>query len=749
MFAGSTSPLQIGDWLVDPGTDTISQGQETQKLEPRTMRLLMLLAQSEGAVVSADRMLAEVWPGVIVSPASVYQAVSRLRRLLRDTDPSPTYIATVPRKGYRLVAPVRPVEPVPTPTEEETQNSRRWPLLAGLGGLLLIAAIALVVVWTQFGKRAPPLADTISIVVLPFMDMTAEKNDQAFCDGLTEELSNWLAQIPTLRVVARTSAFAYRGKELDVRTIGHALGTTHVLEGSLRRSGNQLRVTTQLVSAKDGYHIWSATFDRPMEDVVKIQEEVARSVADSLEIRLTESASQRLAAREGGAPQAYQLYLLGRHHQQQLTRESNNRAIELYRQALSLDDHFALAYAALAYAYANQSYLNGLSVKEVAAKAEPLLATGLRLNPNLPDLYATRGGLRSDQGRYEDALTDLRHAIDLNPNDSQALAEMGYVYITNARPRDALTSYSAAALLDPLNFNLHARRCIALGDMARFDEAEAACAHARALAPDASWSYIASSWLETARGRIDEALKWNAMALKESPDEFELYDDRANLLLTLGLPAQARETLDRARATGGNEEAIALRLAEISYYEHGAPAAAALVQEGHFDSSNHADTLLRAARLHVLMGEAPLAKKLLEKALAAPDLSRTTLDHPFYVRQGESYGLIMALAENGSGDRHAAERQLDALLAALDHMKQAGMERYGVYTLRADVLAMRGDADGAMVALGRAAELGWRGATQALRDPALAPLQARGDFKALLERLQEQDQRMGANYSTH
>jgi TolB-like protein/DNA-binding winged helix-turn-helix (wHTH) protein/tetratricopeptide (TPR) repeat protein len=751
MLADSTSPLQIGDWLVDPGTDTISQGQETQKLEPRTMRLLILLAHSEGAVVSADRMLAEVWPGVIVSPASVYQAVSRLRRLLRDTDPSPTYIATVPRKGYRLVAAVKPVEPpAPTPeAEAQIRKSRRWPLLAGLGGLLLIAAIALVVVWTQFGKRVPPVADTISIVVLPFLDITADKNDQAFCDGLTEELSNWLAQIPTLRVVARTSAFAYRGKEVDVRSIGRALGTTHVLEGSLRRSGNQLRVTTQLVSAKDGYRIWSATFDRTMEDVVKIQEEVARSVADSLEIRLTERASQRLAAREGGAPQAYQLYLLGRHHQQQLTRESNNRAIELYRQALALDDHFALAYAMLAHAYINQSYLNGFSVKDVAAKAEPLLATGLRLNPNLPDLYTTRGGLRSDQGRYDDALTDLRHAIDLNPNDTQAISEMGYVNITNARPREALASYSAAALLDPLDFNLHARRCIALADMARFDEADSACAHARALAPDASWGYVASSWLESARGRIDEALKWNAMALKSSPDEFELYDDRANLLLTLGLPAQARDTLNRARTAGGNDEAIAVRLAEITFYERGAAAAAALMQAGGFDSSTHADTLLRAARLHMLLGEATLAKKLLEKALAAPDLSRTTLDHPFYVRQGESYGLVMALAQNGSGDRHAAEQQLDTLLASLDRMKQAGMERYGVYTLRADILAMRGDGDGAMVSLGHAAELGWRGATQALHDPALASLQSRGDFKALLERLGEQDQRMGANYSTH
>src|SRR5581483_8386497 len=142
-------------------------------------------------------------------------------------------------------------------------------------------------------------------------------------------------------------------------------------------------------------------------------------------------ASQRLAAREGGAPEAYQLYLLGRHHQQRLTRDSNNRAIALYEQALSLDNHFALGYAALAHAYVNQSYLNDLAVKDVAAKAEPLLATGLRLNPNLPELYTTRGGLRSDQGRYDDALSDLRHAIELNPNDAQAISEMGYVYITN------------------------------------------------------------------------------------------------------------------------------------------------------------------------------------------------------------------------------------------------------------------------------------------------------------------------------
>src|SRR5581483_2131795 len=139
MLGDRTRPLRIGDWLVDPSTDTISQGQETQKLEPRTMRLLMLLAQSEGEVISAERMLAEVWPGVVVSSGSVYQAVSRLRRLLRDTDPAPTYIATVPRKGYRLVAPVSFVDlPAPTPRQQPPTRSRRWPTLAGMAGGLLL-----------------------------------------------------------------------------------------------------------------------------------------------------------------------------------------------------------------------------------------------------------------------------------------------------------------------------------------------------------------------------------------------------------------------------------------------------------------------------------------------------------------------------------------------------------------------------------------------------------------------------------
>jgi TolB-like protein/DNA-binding winged helix-turn-helix (wHTH) protein/Flp pilus assembly protein TadD len=757
--------LHIGDWVVDPDTDTLARGSELQKLEPRAMRLLLLLAQSPGAVISVDRMLSEVWPGVIVGSASVYQAISQLRRALADTDPEPTYIATVPRKGYRLIAPVHPVTAAGTPEPAAVPPAlaavppaadapppgapRHRSLRFALGSVAALAVLALLtsVLWSPLQRYFAPVPITPSIVVLPFIDMTDNRQDQAFCDGLTEELSNWLAQIPTLRVVARTSAFAYQGRDVDVRTIGRELGASHLLEGSVRRSGNQLRITAQLISTRDGFHLWSANFDRPIDDVVKVQEEIARSVADNLEIRLTEQSGQGFAARRGGSPQAYQLYLLARHHQQGLTRDDNDHAIELYQQALALDKNFALAYTGLASAYINQSYLNGLSIKDVADKAEPLLATAVRLDADLPDIYTARGALRSDQGRNDDALRDLRHAIDLNPNDSDALAEMGYLFIYNARPRDALASYSAAATLDPRNFNLQARRCIAFTDMARFDEADLACTHARALAPESSWALVASSWLDWARGRIDQALKWNALALKASPNEFTLYKDRSNLLLSLGLPASARAALEQARTTAPNDEAVAVRLALISYYEGGVPALRGQLTGTHFEASTRADTLLLAAHLQLLLHDAPKARRLLDQALAATDLGRDTLDNAWIEREGESNELAMAISELWMDDRPAALLRLDALAARVQALMQAGVERYGAYKLRAEVLALRADADGAMLALRHAADLGWREAMQAEHDPALESLRARSDYRLLIERAKQQNLQMQAGVS--
>jgi transcriptional activator of cad operon len=285
--ARSAKPLgvvQIGDWLVNPALDTLRRGTETHKLEPRMMRLLLHLANAAGAVVSVDRLLNEVWTGVVVGPASVYQAVSQLRKLVGDVDPDPAYIATVPRKGYRLVAPVRrgaaEAMSLTTDVVSFAPAARRWMAMVLVGVTLLTFILA-----GSSLRRPSPTEWSASIAVLPFIDLTAEKAEQQFCDGLTEELSNRLSQIPTLRVVARTSAFAFRGQE-DVRRIGKALHTDHILEGSVRRSGSHLRVTVQLVDARNGYHLWSVNYDRAADDAINLQEDISRSVAEHLQAGL-------------------------------------------------------------------------------------------------------------------------------------------------------------------------------------------------------------------------------------------------------------------------------------------------------------------------------------------------------------------------------------------------------------------------------------------------------------------------------
>jgi len=236
-----------------------------------------------------------VWTGVVVSPASVYQAVSQLRKLLGDVEPNPTYIATVPRKGYRLLAPVHRaaaeansltadifVPPVPAPAA----RGHRWVPMMVSGVALLALILVASSIWKQLQTYHRVAESSASIVVLPFIDLTAEKADQSFCDGLTEELSNRLSHIPALRVVARTSAFAFRGQGEDVRSIGRVLDTNHILEGSVRRSGNHVRVTVQLVDARNGYHLWSANYDTTVDDAIQVQEDISQSVAENLQAQL-------------------------------------------------------------------------------------------------------------------------------------------------------------------------------------------------------------------------------------------------------------------------------------------------------------------------------------------------------------------------------------------------------------------------------------------------------------------------------
>jgi len=309
MERSTTTMLRIGDWLVNPNSGEISRNEETARVEMRTMRLLLCLAERAGEVVSIEDLLNQVWPGVNVSQDSVYQSVASLRRLLKDDPRQPAYIATVPRLGYRMVAKISPFNPQATSDGEHSSavtvdvpviGRRQRAGFTGLGfkgaGWATGAAlcIALTLAFLLHSKIAsgdhsngerpasivpkPPK----SIAVLPFLDLTEGMKEEEFADGMTEELIDKISKIPGSRVPSATSSFYFKNKQIPLADIAKALNVGYVLDGSVRKSGTRLRVAARLVRVDDGYVIWSETYDRPFNDILIVQDSIASEVTKAL-----------------------------------------------------------------------------------------------------------------------------------------------------------------------------------------------------------------------------------------------------------------------------------------------------------------------------------------------------------------------------------------------------------------------------------------------------------------------------------
>jgi transcriptional activator of cad operon len=300
----TTIMLRIGAWSVNPASGQISRDGETARVEVRTMLLLVCLAEHAGEVVSIDDLLNQVWSDVTVSPDSVYQAVTSLRRLLGDDPKQPAYIETVPRLGYRMVAKVTPapalfdVPATDVPDEPKKSGPRlRTSLMWAVGGAL---CLVLVVVFLFYGKlsnnnlsasSATAPQPQKSIAVLPFLDLTDKMNQEPFADGMTEELIDKLTKIPGLRVPSATSSFYFKGKlwprsqgtpQISIAEIAKQLGVAYILDGSVRKSSARLRVDARLIRADNGYVVWSESYDRPFNDILMVQDEIAGEVTKAL-----------------------------------------------------------------------------------------------------------------------------------------------------------------------------------------------------------------------------------------------------------------------------------------------------------------------------------------------------------------------------------------------------------------------------------------------------------------------------------
>jgi len=298
-------PLRIGAWRVNPLTGQLSQPGDNVRLEARTLRLLLHLAARAGEVVSIDELLDEVWAGVIVTPDSVYQAVTSLRRTLGDDPKQPTYIATVPRQGYRMVAAVGPWsddDRSAAPVAPESSDNGRVraqidsarPASPLRNRVVLGAVVAIIfafaAVYGSASRQRDENAQQVgaaqtsprSIGVVPFLDLTEGMQEETFADGMTEELIGKLSKVSGLKVPAPTASFYFKDKQVALAEIGRALGVNYLLDGSVRKAGDRVRVAARLVRADNGFVLWSESYDRPFGDILKVQDDIALEVRNAL-----------------------------------------------------------------------------------------------------------------------------------------------------------------------------------------------------------------------------------------------------------------------------------------------------------------------------------------------------------------------------------------------------------------------------------------------------------------------------------
>jgi len=352
-----------------------------------------------------------------------------------------------------------------------------------------------------------------SIAVLPFVNMSSDPEQEYFSDGLSEELLNMLAQIPALHVAARTSSFSFKGKEEDIRSVAGKLSVANILEGSVRKAGNQVRVTAQLIKAADGYHLWSETFDRTLDDIFSLQDEIARAVVDALKISLLGEAPK---ARET-SPEAYALYLQGNYFLERADRESMGKAHDAFEQALELDPEYAPAWSGLSYTIAWQTGYHGIySIQEGVARAREAGERALALDDKLAEAHAGMAGMKLlYDWDWAGAEAATHRALDLAPSDAQSVLQAGLVAMALGRFGEAINRFRQLIALDPLRTSGYHYLGLTLSKLGRLDEARDAFGKELSLSPGRAGTHFLIACTRLLEGDPQAAL-----------DEAELDPDR-------------------------------------------------------------------------------------------------------------------------------------------------------------------------------------------------------------------------------
>ncbi len=393
--------------------------------------------------------------------------------------------------------------------ERSRKARRRWKILVPVGVLVAVLALA-AAFWLGRGRRGSAdtaaQASTPSIAVLPFVNMSSDKEQEYFSDGLSEELLNDLAKIQGLRVAARTSSFQFKGKTEDLRTVGEKLNVGTILEGSVRKEGQRVRITAQLINAADGFHLWSETYDRQLNDIFAVQDEIARSVAGSLKVTLLGGKTATPAA-QGTNAEAYNAYLQGQYFFERPSKENLEKAISYYEQAIKLDSGYAPAWAGLAGARILQAGYGYVPVEEGYRKAREAAERALALDANLAEAHAAMGGIKeSYDWDWAGADASYQRALALGPGDARVIGSAAGLAATLGRFEEAMALYRRAVELDALSVPAHHTLGIQAYYAGRLQEAVVALKKALELNPENPAVHTALGRVYLAQAHPQEAL---------------------------------------------------------------------------------------------------------------------------------------------------------------------------------------------------------------------------------------------------
>jgi TolB-like protein/DNA-binding winged helix-turn-helix (wHTH) protein/Flp pilus assembly protein TadD len=425
---------------------------EVIELEPKPVEVLLQLLLHAGQVVTKEDLLESVWPGLMVVDGSLATAVSKLRKGLGDDESS--VLLTVPRVGYRLGVPVRmkPSAAVPAVKQLAAQQARAWIWMAAAALVFLLVWIGIYKrAWFLGQKQSAPHRATASLAVLPLVNLSGDPAQEYLADGMTEELITELSKIRALKVISRTSVMQYKGAKKTLPEIARELNVDGVVEGSVLRSGNRVRITAQLIYAATDTHLWAESYERDLGDILNMQRELAREIAQEIKITVSPSEEKQLANSATVNPQAHDLDLKGRFFWNRRTRDGLSKAEEYFRQASEIDPNDSLAYAGLADTYIELVGFGNLDPSEGIPKARAAALKAIGLDDSLAEPHTALAYTLAAEWDWMAARKEFQRALDLDPGYVIGLYQYAFYLSVMGKHDEAIPLAQKALELDPLS----------------------------------------------------------------------------------------------------------------------------------------------------------------------------------------------------------------------------------------------------------------------------------------------------------